>query len=380
MSRWEDIIKTKLSEFESPLPEACLEEFHARMGRTEDPARGKGLPLFWLYSTAIATVIVAFVFYIHRTDKTLDESSIFAQSAIEISDSEIPASGTLETILSIRPNIKQVLSEPYDNLSPVHPDSIGPAAETHTAITADTGTTPIMTEPGFSLTKPASATRPIKILKTTGAVLSTGLGGLLLVRSGFRSTIDITGGYASYSSAIPGFVAGYSLPDTMDIIEIDHLYPIKTGLSIRIPLSDRLSLTTGAEYSLYRSAFYGTIKSSTGYDIDGGIQRSHYIGLPLRIDWSYLSGQIFEAYLGGGIKTDFCVGSTYKGKKMRKDGPLFSLQGLTGIQLNASKNLGIYLESGLDWTILSENMKINNYRKEHPLMLSVSSGIRVTIK
>ena len=380
MSRWEDIIKTKLSEFESPLPEACLEEFHARMGRTEDPARGKGLPLFWLYSTAIATVIVAFVFYIHRTDKTLDESSIFAQSAIEVSESEIPASGTLETILSFRPNIKQVSSEPYDNPEPVHTDSIDSSVEADIAITADTEAAPIMTYPGPNLIRTTSETRPIKILKTGGAILSTGLGVLLLARSDFSCTTVRTGRYASYSSAIPGFGTAYSLPDTPDIIEIEHLYPIKTGLSIRIPLSDRLSLTTGAEYSLYRSALYGTMKTSTGYEMDGGIQKSHYIGLPLRIDWRYFSWHSFEAYLGGGIKTDFCIGSTYKGKKTRKDGPLFSLQGLTGIQLNASKNLGIYLESGLDWTILSENMKINNYRKEHPLMLSVSSGIRVTIK
>ena len=151
-----------------------------------------------------------------------------------------------------------------------------------------------------------------------------------------------------------------------------HCFPIKAGLSTRLPLTERLYVTTGLEYSLYRS------KYSMSYSGEKW-QRVHYLGIPVRLDWNIASHSLFDVYLGGGMRGDFCLNASLAGKDIKKERPGLSLVGVGGVQMNATKRLGLYVEPELSWMIPNENNTLVTYRSEHPLMFSVSAGIRINL-
>ena len=148
-----------------------------------------------------------------------------------------------------------------------------------------------------------------------------------------------------------------------------HYFPLKLGLSVRIPLSERLQITTGLQYSLYSSAIpYGPR------------QNAHYLGIPVRLDWTLAQGRWIDVYLGGGLEGDLCIGATLAGHSFRRDGPSLSLLGAGGIQLNLSRHIGLFVEPEVSWRLPLGTTVLETYRSTHPLMFSVASGIRINLK
>ena len=148
-----------------------------------------------------------------------------------------------------------------------------------------------------------------------------------------------------------------------------HYFPLKLGLSVRIPLSERLQITTGLQYSLYSSAMP-----------NGPRQNAHYLGIPVRLDWTLAQGRWIDVYLGGGLEGDLCIGATLAGHSYRRDGPSLSLLGAGGIQLNLSRHIGLFVEPEVSWRLPLGTTVLETYRSTHPLMFSVASGIRINLK
>jgi RNA polymerase sigma-70 factor (ECF subfamily) len=189
--------------------------------------------------------------------------------------------------------------------------------------------------------------------------------------------------------------------------EISH-HPalFKGGLSVGVPLADRLKIVTGLEYSRYRSDF--------GWHFSGGTtvgekrQVVRYLGVPLRLDWSLAKNHMFDVYVGAGAQADYCIGAdlidsrtkeAHRIDAVKRDGFVFSLLAAGGIQVNVHKLIGLYLEPELVWTggkptkaeenyypwyvsgLLPgpDNTKLQTYRTEHPFMFSVSTGLRINL-
>ena len=151
-----------------------------------------------------------------------------------------------------------------------------------------------------------------------------------------------------------------------------HNMPLRAGLSIRVPFNERWSLTTGVDYSWY--------SSTIGYSVTGGHkQDAHYIGIPVRADFTIARNRWLDVYVGAGASADFCVAAFEAGQKIGKDGVGFSLIGAGGVQFNITDNLGIFLDPTLSWNIPSNNNVLDIYKSAHPFMFSVSTGLRVTI-
>ena len=113
-------------------------------------------------------------------------------------------------------------------------------------------------------------------------------------------------------------------------------------------------------------------------------QQVHYLGIPVRLDWVFASNSRFDVYAGGGVLGDLCLNATLAGMNLEKDRPSLSLVGAGGIQMNATKHLGIYLEPELSWRIPMDNPIFGNntlvtYRSEHPVMFSIATGIRINL-
>ena len=137
-------------------------------------------------------------------------------------------------------------------------------------------------------------------------------------------------------------------------------------------VTERFRLTTGLEYSRYQSNLISYIEGEKK-------QVSHYLGVPVRLDWMLAGNRRFDVYFGGGIEGGFCIGATLAGERIRKDGFNLSLLGAGGIQFNLNKHLGVYVEPELSWTLPSESRVLQTYRSERPLMFSVTTGLRLNL-
>ena len=175
-------------------------------------------------------------------------------------------------------------------------------------------------------------------------------------------------GYLSNSSTVT--VEGMSVEVLTEGYK--HRAPLRAGISVRVPLEGRLSLTTGLDYSRYVSQF----KSSISGELT---QVAHYVGVPVRLDWTLASNRWLDVYVGGGLEGDYCVGASLAGEKVvPKDGFSLSALGAGGIQFNMTDRLGLYVEPSLSYTFPSESRVLETYRSEKPLFFSVSSGLRIS--
>ena len=151
-----------------------------------------------------------------------------------------------------------------------------------------------------------------------------------------------------------------------------YYFPVKVGLSVGIPIAERWRITSGLQDSRYTSSFTFSLSGEK-------TQYAHYLGVPVRLDWLFASGRWLDLYVGGGLEGDLCVGATFDGRDIEKDGIGLSLLGAGGLQFNPVRRIGLYVEPGFSWTIPSEKHMLNTYRSENPFMFSVSAGVRLNL-
>jgi len=395
MRKWEDIVKDKMEEFDEALPESVFAEFHTmRNGAAPAPAP-KRFPLAWALVPAVAAGLAAILFL--RQPSTPDNGIQIIQQPVHpvavVSDS----TGTTEPILD-RPLIAQtvtpkaarrpvvslkvsgineetapiaetieiippedaVIPESNDITVPDSPDKQEPATDNGPVITSSS---PFIPE--------GTKSKPVKMKVGPAAGVIAG-GGLLAA--------IVTPMLTSGTAAVPppdqgepplgGIVNEPEPPKDEPTGEHTHYFPYKGGLSVGIPVAERLKVTTGLEYTLYQSSFTYTLSGEKK-------QFAHYLGIPVRLDWTLATNRWLDVYLGGGIEGDYCIGAALACESIKRDGFSFSLLGAGGIQFNITKRIGIYVEPELSWTVPSENHVLETWRSEYPLMFSVATGLRI---
>jgi hypothetical protein len=140
-----------------------------------------------------------------------------------------------------------------------------------------------------------------------------------------------------------------------------------------INFTQRLALITGLDYSLYLSEKVISYSDK----ISSEIQQLHYLGLPLRLNYTIYSKNSFEWYAGGGVKVEKCIYAK-SGTTVLKESN-FLLSGLltTGIQYNITRNFSIYCEPYCSY--LFSDTRLSSYRSENPFEISAKLGIRVNL-
>ena len=407
MKQLEDRIKDRLEGYESSLPEGDLAEFKALLdasataGRKRSPAY-----LAWFAPVAVAAGLALFFVFGHgpQQDKiqVVDSSSMVADvvetqpevaemmeaepvpgvaivktypstsrkpihqdATVEVkekSDNHDSASGVLERGESEKPGSNQQTGPAEQNGNPKRNND-------GTSSGSSSGYSPFVPSAGNSK-KPVS----VKVGQATAGVLG-GTGALVLasVIPSIMKSEDAYNGSISDGTVNPGGIL--TAPDSpIDGRTGDgtHYMPLRAGLSLRIPFTERWSLTTGLDYSWYASEIE--------YSLSGiHKQNAHYLGIPLRADLTIAKNRWMDVYVGAGGSVDFCVAAHDAGRKIARDGVGFSLIGSGGIQFNISRNLGLFLDPTLSWDITSGSRILDTYRSEHPFMFAVSSGLRFTV-
>lgn len=204
---------------------------------------------------------------------------------------------------------------------------------------------------------PAKAAQPGGII--VEKVLYASSGAALL--TGLTASLFSSGGAAYY--AADGKV--YTVPPI-------HHFPLRIGITASLPISKHFRFVSGAEYFLYASDFNYIDKGEKHHLV-------HYIGVPLRLDWRFASIKRLDFYAGGGLEGNFCIAATESGQKMTKEDPSFSLMGTVGMQYRITDVLGLYVEPVLSWTPQAYTGTLKTYNTQHPLMISVSTGLRFFI-
>ena len=369
MKKWEDSIKDRLEGYESPLPEGSLAEFRAlREGKAAAPAR-KLAPWIWGLTAAVAAGLAAILF-LRQPETPVDGIQIIEHPTTPvaaITDSS-DVTGQLPSPHDDSEAAADAASDEEDTVSVQAAESSADSAKGETVDMPDERTASPYIPESDELRTPVALT----VAPAAGIVAGSGLLAAVLLPVFKTGTMDEI---ASSSDQIEpygyGIGTGYTMDDQL-LAAPRHAFPLKLGLSARIPVADRLYLSTGLQYALYSSSFTYRLSGEKK-------QKVHYVGVPVRIDWVLASGRLFDVYVGGGVQGDFCAGATLGGQAVSKDGPSFSLLGAGGVQMNMTRYLGLYVEPELSWRIPSDKHVLQTYRSEHPLMFSVNAGIRINI-
>ena len=375
MRKWEDIIKDKMEEPEGALPESVFAEFCARREAASAAPAPKRFPLMWAVVPAVAAGLAAVLLF-HKPSVPEGDIQIIQQPLTPVA--VVTDSTTVAEPWQTTPLIAQVVTPKVARPADVKPQEVRPADvkpqevrpadvkpqevvkvektdnSENTEVDKNIENVDPVEEADSVPTKPET----MKVGPATGIIAGGGLLAAIIPPAlGAGTTMEYAQEYAHDGR----------------IGNADHYFPLKMGLSVRFPLNDRLSFTTGLNYTWYRSSFT--------YSLSGEkIQNAHYLGIPVRLDWTLASNKWLDIYVGGGFEGDFCLGATLAGERIAKDAFCASLLGAGGIQFNLTKRIGVYVEPTLSCTITPENPVPETYRTKNPLMFSVSSGLRITIE
>lgn len=173
----------------------------------------------------------------------------------------------------------------------------------------------------------------------------------------------------------------------IDVTEKTHHYmPLVVGLSINKSLSSRWSIETGLRYTFLRS----DILSESELMNKETVQRIHYIGVPIKLNYRIFTYNGFSLYGQGGGALDIPVYGTqsimeYSPKFGATDkyvlhinAPLqWSVEGGLGIQYHFTPSFSIYAEPSLRY-YFNAGSDIKTIRQEKPLEFTIPIGLRLT--
>lgn len=168
-----------------------------------------------------------------------------------------------------------------------------------------------------------------------------------------------------FKNGLPNFA------NDQELLEYDHRQPITVGLSLRKELAKGFSVETGVNYTMLSSE----IKYQNGNNKED--QKLHYIGIPIRANWSFIDSKRFTVYVGAGGAVEKSVYGKRGTDNLKVKELQFSLTGALGAQFNATRNIGLYVEPGVAY-FFDDGSNVETIRKESPFNFNLQAGLRFT--
>ena len=178
------------------------------------------------------------------------------------------------------------------------------------------------------------------------------------------------------------------LMSTQSATRTNHHQPIKAGVSLRIPLSNHWSVSTGATYSYLGS----DISQETGNARMETKQKLHYVGIPVNVNYSVLRTNRLNLYASAGVEVEKLVSGKqdtehYEGdtftkatsQNVKEGRPQISGNVAVGAEFRIVNQLSVYAEPGLAYHF-DNGSDVENIYKEKPLNLNVQVGLRWELK
>ena len=157
-----------------------------------------------------------------------------------------------------------------------------------------------------------------------------------------------------------------------------HYQPVSFGLTVKIPISSVLSLSSGLVYTRLHSDFTNI---ANGYPIEQE-QTLRYVGIPLSAQYRLWHVLGFDLYATAGGQMDVNVKARYVSSgtevAVEKDRLQFSVQGALGVQYNFIPWLGIYAEPGVKY-YFDNGSRVRNFFKDKPTNFNLQLGLRLNL-
>lgn len=172
-------------------------------------------------------------------------------------------------------------------------------------------------------------------------------------------------------------------PDTRKHYRI----PLRAGVRVSIPITDRLAVESGVTYTRLSS----TVESGSKENYYSTDQTLHYIGIPLKLRYQVWNNKRAGVYVSGGgtvekcvhgkAKTDFFIGDgkhTYTKQAISEHRPQMSLALSVGLEANITKDISLFAEPGISYYI-NNHSNVDNVYKDKPFNVDLNIGIRFNI-
>lgn len=385
MKKWEDIFKDKLGGMIIALPERSLDEFRTRLDAVENASHVKrfafGLAMVASVTAGLSAIIFlrqpTFPENIIQVIRNPETTAILVSESTDVSETE-PAQKLLAQASVTKPIVHNAIcsqksrteenhveTEEIVTDNPIEDYVVMEVQDSSTPETQDDKTIDNQVEATPSPFIPNDYGTKNKHLKVGPALGIVGGGSLLAT---------ILASTVGSSRRTPNPINSGTIPPDGSTQQKDysHSFPLILGISTKIPINNRLFLTSGLDYSVYTSRF--------AYSISGGKKQVvRYLGIPVCLDFSIASTRWLDVYVGGGLRGDYCINASHAGIPIKNDGFSLSILGSGGIQFNATPRLGIYIEPEISYLIPFQSYRLETYRTDSPVVFSVKSGLRISI-
>ena len=418
----EDIIKDRLEAYEETLPETGLADFMTRLDESRtsaapNPARKSRYSIWNIATPAVAASLLA-VFVLTRPQGTegylANQETMAVNESVAIIEESEPTEllakadivkpgpdGRQHTAATAVKKEQAAVNEASDSDSIVESIAEETEPEVDPFIDSDSSSVeadnsqmnsstsidgPAIFDPADIESAGGYSDNQIYIKVVTGAASAVSTASLVTVMSsvgGFFAR-DYSGDIGcldppsddppysgtpgeQYPDFIPSYPDNFSPGNPWPRLVKDYL-PLTIGASLRWNFADRLSLTTGMDYNRYKSVY-----ETKGWSFD--LTRAS-VGIPVRVDYSFVRSRLIDLYLGVGGSAEYFVSTNVGGRKSSEAGLLISAQATSGLQVNISKHIGAYVEPRLIWILPSVLYDDDPFRRDHPLFLKLASGIR----
>ena len=164
-----------------------------------------------------------------------------------------------------------------------------------------------------------------------------------------------------------------------------HCRPRTFGLSINKQLSPKWTFGTGIIYTRLKSEFESEYNKARLVKT----QKIDYVGIPLKLTYQVWSKGRFNAYMTGGMAFEMPVhsslekkyiitaDSSYTLKRDIKPRYQWSVNLGVGVQYKLFKPFSLYLEPNMFYYFRNSS-NLETYRTEHPFIITVPFGLRLT--
>ena len=164
-----------------------------------------------------------------------------------------------------------------------------------------------------------------------------------------------------------------------------HSRPKTFGLSINKQLSPKWTFGTGITYTRLKSEFESEYNRARLVKT----QKIDYVGIPLRLTYQVWSKGRFNAYMTGGMVFEMPVHSSLEKKYIITADSLYTLKRDikprsqwsvnlgAGVQYKLFKPFSLYIEPNMFY-YFRNGSSLETYRTEHPFIITVPFGLRLT--
>ena len=145
-----------------------------------------------------------------------------------------------------------------------------------------------------------------------------------------------------------------------------HNLPLSLGVMVRMDIHPRLGVESGIEYTYLHSA----IESVIGR-LD---QQLHFVGIPVRLDFRFLSRGGFNLYAGAGAKAEKCIAASFGSVSCEEKRIQWSAEAFAGVQYRLWDRAHLFFQPEVSYYFTATDLP--TYRTENPLTLTLQAGLR----